>query len=531
VSRAGLALLASVASSCAIRDARTSGQSGEPCSTSDQCQSSVCFLGECRATSSALALVHAEVRTGDSRYGTLQSSAIDPRKTAVADFTLQPLLTISGRVMQRADPPATGATPVADATVVFTDRAPAIPDRIVSISAQSDSNPASTGTYTVRLPASTYDVLVAPSSEPVAHPDGPVAVSSSSLDLVLPAKASLMHLRGTLQINGTGRLSGAQVSAVDATGTSIAVPQISAADGTFALDLPPGPPAFSLQVGPASTPSANDPVPSFNSKGFAAGQADLGIVDLGTLPATATLTGKVVDARGAAIASARVFLLSTGAPSYLLSRQTTTLSDGTFSVVVRVGTYLVEAAPDVDPSQPAVSDPITLPISGSLDLGTPIVCPDKVRVSGTVVRSDGRAAAAGFRVDATRVADPLVTGRGTRTAATDATGAFSLVLDSGQYKVEIIPTVESAQPRTILAVDVPATAAPAPLPLLHISPPHELFGTVRAGNPPVAIPGATIDFYAIDSTGRKSVLIGNAVADSSGQYRAVLPDVSQFAAQ
>jgi hypothetical protein len=43
--------------------------------------------------------------------------------------------------------------------------------------------------------------------------------------------------------------------------------------------------------------------------------------------------------------------------------------------------------------------------------------------------------------------------------------------------------------------------------------------------------GATIDFYAVDSTGKKSVLIGNAVADSSGRYRAILPDVSQFAAQ
>ena len=79
---------------------------------------------------------------------------------------------------------------------------------------------------------------------------------------------------------------------------------------------------------------------------------------------------------------------------------------------------------------------------------------------------------------------------------------------------------------------MPATAAPVTLPSLQIAPPHELFGTVRAAaNPAVAMPGATIDFYAVDSTGRKSVLIGSAVADSSGQYRAVLPDVSQFASQ
>ncbi|TMB32582.1 MAG: carboxypeptidase regulatory-like domain-containing protein, partial [Deltaproteobacteria bacterium] len=361
--------------------------------------------------------MHAEVHSADSRYGALQSSAIDLRRTPVADFTLQPLLTVSGRVTQLADPPATGTAPVPNATIVFTDLAPPIPDRIVSISAQSDSSAASAGTYTVQLPASTYDVLVAPSSAPVARPDGPVAVSNPSLDLVLPAKASLTHVTGTLQINGTGRLAGAQVSAVDAAGTSIAVPQISASDGTFALDLPPGPPAFSLQVGPAATPSATDPIPSFNAKPFAPGQpAALGIIDLGTLPPPVTVTGKVVDARAAVIASARVFLLSTDATPYVLSRQTTTASDGTFSVVVRAGTYLIVAAPDADPAQPAVSEALSVPIPSSVNLG--IVCPDKVKVTGTVVRSDGRAASAGFRVDATRVADQLVAGRGTRTATT-----------------------------------------------------------------------------------------------------------------
>ena len=531
MSRLAAALLF-VASACAIREARTSGESGEPCSTNDQCASSVCFLGECRSTSAALSIVHAEVRSGDSRYGTLQSSAIDLRKTALADFTLQPLLTISGRVMQQADPPGSGNLPVTNATVLFTDLAPAIPDRIVSISAQSDTNPATAGAYAVRLPASTYDVLVAPSSDPVSHPDGPVAVSNSSLDLLLPAKASLTHVQGTLQINGTGRLSGAQVSAVDSAGTSIAVPQVSAADGSFALDLPPGSPAFSLQVGPANGPSANDPLPSFNAKPFAANHAPLlGIVDLGPLPAAVTLTGRVIDARGVPIAGARVLLLS-GPGSFVLSRQTTTLTDGSFSVLLRPGTYLIEAAPDADPSLPAVSDVISLPISGPLDLGTPIVCPDKIGVSGIVLRPDGRPAAAGFRIEAIRLSDQLLTSRGTRTTATDATGAFALVLDRGRYRIEITPTTESALPRTILTVDVPATAAPVTLPSLQISPPHELLGTVRAaGNPPVAMPGATIDFYAVDSTGRKSVLIGSAVADSSGQYRAVLPDVSQFASQ
>jgi hypothetical protein len=515
-------------SSCAIRDARTSGQS---CSTNDECDSSVCYLGECRSPSSSLAVVHAEVRSGDARYGTLQSAPIDLRKTPVVDFTLQPFLTVSGRVMQRADPSGSSTTPVPGAVVVFTDIAPAIPDRVVSISAQSDTAPATVGAYTVRLPASTYDVLVAAASSPVSHPDGPIVRSEPALDLVLPAKASLAHLTGTLKINnGTGLLGGAQVSAVDATGTSVAVAQVSAADGTFALDLPPGPPAFLLQVGSQAAASASDPVPSFNPKSFPAGQgSDLGTIDLGLLPAPATLTGKVVDARGAAVASARVVLLSTGVNGYVLSAQTTTLTNGSFSASVRAGSYLLEVAPDVAPSQPAVSDPVTVQVTAPTT-ALAVVCPDRVKVDGVVLRSDGHPVSAGFRVDATRLPDQILSGRGTQTTSTDARGAFSLVLDRGRYRAEITPTTESALPRTISTVDVPATAAVA-LPPLHISAPLEVLGTVGAGSPRVPIRGATIDFYAFDSTGTKSVLIGSAVSDSSGQYKAVLPDVAQFAAQ
>jgi len=40
---------------------------------------------------------------------------------------------------------------------------------------------------------------------------------------------------------------------------------------------------------------------------------------------------------------------------------------------------------------------------------------------------------------------------------------------------------------------------------------------------PVA--GATVDFFALDASGTRSVLIGSGLTNASGQYRAVLPDV------
>jgi len=539
-----LATLALCLSACALREPRGAATSGAPCSTNAQCDSSVCFLGECRDPASSLSLVHAEVRTSDSAFGTLQTGGIDLTKTPVADFTLQPLLTVSGRVLQKSDPQGTSQVPVPGAAVVFTDLNPGIPDRIVSISAQSDSSAATPGSYTVRLPASVYDVLVAAANQPAVHPDGPVLQSNPSLDLILPAAAQLAHVHGVLVTGGTP-LAGAQVSAVDAAGFAIAVPQVTGGDGSFALDLPPGPPVFSLQVGAPSAPgpSASNPLPAFAPKPFPANQpADLGTIDLGVLPPPATFNGKVVDARGAPVASARVLMLSVTAPGvaplpYVLSRQATTGPDGSFSVPVREGTYQVEVAPDVDPQLPAISDPLTLAIvAPATDFASAIVCPDKVKVTGTVLRPDGKTAPAGLRIDATRVGDPLVVSRGTQSATTDASGAFSLALDRGRHRVEIVPGTESGLPRTILTVDVPTSPAPVALPALRIAPPHELVGTVRApgsksGDPPRTVPGATIDFYAVDSTGKRSVLIGNAIADNSGAYTAVLPDVPQPAGQ
>jgi hypothetical protein len=238
------------------------------------------------------------------------------------------------------------------------------------------------------------------------------------------------------------------------------------------------------------------------------------------------LTGKVVDARGAPVASARVLLLSTGVTGYVLSRQAVTDPTGSFSVAVREGTYTVQAMPDVDPQAPAISAPVFGVVVNSAAVSlTPIQCLDKTRVTGTVLRPDGHSAPAGFRVDATRVADQVIPGRGTQTASTDANGAFSLVLDGGKYRVTVTPTADSGLPRTIVTVDLPAATPP----VLRIAPPHELVGTARAENKPVAV---NVDFYALDSSGKRSVLIGSAVADStSGQYKVILPDVPQPAGQ
>ena len=58
---ASLALATGVVVACALREPRLNG-AGILCNSSSQCSSdSVCFLGECRASSSQLALVEARL--------------------------------------------------------------------------------------------------------------------------------------------------------------------------------------------------------------------------------------------------------------------------------------------------------------------------------------------------------------------------------------------------------------------------------------------------------------------------------------
>ena len=52
-----------------------------------------------------------------------------------------------------------------------------------------------------------------------------------------------------------------------------------------------------------------------------------------------------------------------------------------------------------------------------------------------------------------------------------------------------------------------------------------MVGTVSRTGSQVPVAGATVDFFALDSSGSQSVLIGSGLTNASGQYRAVLPDV------
>jgi carboxypeptidase family protein len=327
-----------------------------------------------------------------------------------------------------------------------------------------------------------------------------------------------------------GPLAGADVTAVDSSGNALSAPASVQTDGGFSLYLPPGTTGgYFLQVSPAFAPdgglaaAALDPLPNYD------GLTPASALDL-PLPPVAVLQGTVKDTAAAPIAGARVYARSDGMP-WSLSRSTVTAADGTWSMPLRAGNYVVEAAPSAAPDAPGVSGEIlaSLPVAGaSLD----IVCPGKVHGFGLVIRPEGGAVSANFQITATRIADRLITARSATTTTTDSGGLWHIIADPGRYRVEVVPTADSGYPRKLVQIqlDPPTSSVEVTLPQIPLSPPLVVGGVVGAAPDPTkagaAAANATVTFYGLDATGH-GVLLGAASTDDKGQYKAVLPDVAQ----
>jgi hypothetical protein len=517
-----LLLVAAGGAACNIRDPRLSGPALS-CNSSAQCSSdSVCFLGECRGSSSQLTLVLAEVHApADQHLGVLQRIGVDLRRSALVDFRLQPLLSASGTVVQAVDGQPGVTTPIPGASVVLTDSTPAIGDRAASILARTDAS----GAFSLSFATSTWTLLVVPPAPapPIrpASPASPLSSSVAGLPIVLPPPGDLAQVSGSIAA-GPSALAGARVAAIDASGRPLSVAATTDGSGLFQLQLPPGPPPYFLQIGPRPDAAPTDTaVPSFPLQGPSTSTAPS--IDVGALPPSATLAGTVLDVRQQPVAAARVLALGLEPTGWVISRQTTSDAAGAFSMTVRAGQYALQAAPDIDPALPSVSDElqVTLPAPGPLT----IVCPDKSQGTGAVIRPDGQRVGAGYLINALRLPDNLVGARTARTTSTDADGSFTIVGDHGRYRLEVLPPSATGLPRKIVSLDLGGSGQATRFPTLQLSAPLTVVGTVSRAASQTAVVGATVDFFALDSSGTRSILIGSGLSDAQGRYRAVLPDV------
>jgi hypothetical protein len=240
------------------------------------------------------------------------------------------------------------------------------------------------------------------------------------------------------------------------------------------------------------------------------------------------VSGIVLDSIGDPVVSAVVYARSTSTSTgWTLSRSVATGADGTYSMKLRDGAYVMEAAPPADPDVPALSveKPVTVAGGAVVDF----TCPPKLKRFGQVVGPDGRPTGANVQIIATRLADRLVTTRNGFTLATGRDGIYTVVADAGVWRLEVVPPADSGLPRKIVQVVLDdATPSNVFLPTIQIFPPLQAVGSVCGGacRTDTVVPGATVSFYSLDSNGR-SVLLGSALTDGSGRYQAVLPDVAE----
>jgi len=536
--RASAALLL-LLSSCSLRAPRSSGAS---CSSNNQCNSpsslggsgaagtsvNVCFLGECRGHSSQLSVVAAEVRTtNDSPFPVSQVADLDLRQSLVQNLTLVAPVPVSGTITQQQEVDTPSLPPNAIFTITFTDHAPAIPDRVRQTGTQTSSS----GAFTATIPSGQWDVLVQPpQSLPPFRTPQPFVTGNALPPLVLPPVSSLARVQGTLSAGGAD-LTGASITATDLSGLSISVPaQVSSGNG-FSLLLPPSTSIFFLSVGPPGTPDGSPGPASLATFPNYDHVPDASTVVL-PLPAIATLSGTVVDSSGAALASVPVYAHSTSDEPWTLARSTTTDTSGNFSLVLRAGTYLVEAAPSglVQPAGISPVQTIQVPLQPGADggvtgAGLAIVCPPKLHRTGVVQTPFGQPGAS-YQVTATRLADPLLISR-SQTTTTDKNGAFELTPDPGTYRLEITPLSNSGLPRRIVQIVVDS-AGPDLLDTIVIDQPLSVVGTVHGtptGGKDTPAAGATVSFFAFDTSGA-SVLLGSALTDQNGRYTCILPDIA-----
>jgi carboxypeptidase family protein len=324
-------------------------------------------------------------------------------------------------------------------------------------------------------------------------------------------------------------LSGASVAAVDGQGNPLSAAATVGAGGGYSLLLPPGTASYFVEVG---APSPADAGVSPGS-GVPQNLATLPSYDklpgvpalVLPLPPVATLSGVVVSGAQTPLPGVPVFARSTAADPWTLARSTVTDSNGAFSLQLREGTYVVEAAPSTADDQPATSAIATV-ILDAASPGITLVCPPKLRRSMLVLMPNGRPVGPNFQIVATRLSDALLLTRSATTTSTDRSGGANITGDPGTYRVQVVPPAGSGFPVRITNLLLNPLQSADDVSVLQIQPALVVTGEVSTavGRSRVGVSAATVSFFTADPATGASVLLCSASTGPAGEYTCILPD-------
>ena len=395
------------------------------------------------------------------------------------------------------------------------------------------SLPVGAGRYNVTL--LTADAELPPVSDTRDVRPGPV----ETLDFVLPSPLELVRLSGrVLRLAGRPVDVGLEVQALDEAERPLSQRvSVTRSTGEFTLALSRADALRSrvlLQVVPTSADAA---VPQ---KLFSVSPRD-GLTEallLGDYGDTVRLRGRAVDLQGQPVAQATVSLSGPvgGGGSYR-SPKVLTGPDGSFELLT------LPSAPDTRMTLSVAPPPtsaagqtqqfVLVPRASATQL-PPVVCQERVRVGGTLLKPTNSVPAGGVRV----MAEPLEALPGLPRPATsfeavrptDDTGRFELALDPGRYRLDFLPGEDLPRVSRIVTVrpGVDGTSDTLELSSFTLSKGRSVTGQVSFTGERLARPSApyaSVRFFrVVDVEGKRSaLLLAQTLTDQSGNYITLLP--------
>lgn len=433
-----------------------------------------------------------------------------------------------------------------------------IPGRSLVLETQSSNEHESSGQYEKLLPQGRYVVTVLPREHEEVKPpqEKPFAddlimidAATNRLDLVVSNPNTLMSVSGVVLALKAGQeepVEGVNVWAMSAeressstlragTGTPVAQPARTAADGRFTLWLPrvteqQKSHRIRLEVGPASDGA---PFPTFRIDTHTWEVAEpMKLPDPIVLSngesgiATTKARGQVLAADGSPVAGARISFRTLDDEAFAFTTTVQADNNGRFEASLFAGRYQATAiAPIEDFNEVPMglcSLKGVLTVSDAPVDGLVLSCEKRRFLYGQVIDSKGQpvpdVTVSAVRHPDARSADQL---REERTS--DSQGHFRLALSPGTYDFTFAPPAAIAPLKSIENVLVDSLRSDS-LVVVALDPPFELFGKLfseRSGEPL----GGALDAWVVNNG--QATLVGRGLAQRDGSYSIVLPALKQ----
>ena len=396
----------------------------------------------------------------------------------------------------------------------------------VDVAAGEFSFPVSSGRYTVVAYAEDASI------PPVLVTGEANAGQASALNLVFPAESEIQSLEVDVQVPSVQVAPGGftlQALSADASRRPLSQRLTIHSNGTYVLRLLR---EASSEISLALIPvirTALVPSRTLRVAADADGGASLSLGDFG---AALTVTGKLVDARGAPVPDASVYVEGdVNGGGTFQSASVKSGPDGAFAIptlaTASPGEFRLWALPPATSASGLLRRSVSVS-SGAASLGT-VLCPDRVFIQGSV-QQPNFAPASGVRVTAVPIAaisDSIPTLSQSSSVVTDAAGAFSIALDPASYRIDF----QSSDGLPVVSVfqDVQKPSDAIALPRVVLSEGRELRGTLlpqdEATVPIDGGPEAAIRFFrrVVDGSSTRLLPIAQTNTDAAGNYSITLP--------